>query len=61
MMQAERTSETSANFNVITRRYIPEDYKLNFQTYSLVLTVILMFFNLNLVGDGRGNFNMKYI
>jgi hypothetical protein len=29
MMEAVRTSETSVNFNVITRRYIPEDY-LNF-------------------------------
>jgi hypothetical protein len=28
MMQAVRTSETSVNFNVTTRRYIPEDYKL---------------------------------
>jgi hypothetical protein len=27
-MEAVRTSETSANFNVTTRRYIPEDTKL---------------------------------
>jgi hypothetical protein len=28
MMEAVRTSETSVNFNVATRRYIPEDSKL---------------------------------
>jgi hypothetical protein len=28
MMKAVRTSETSVNFNVTTRRYIPEDSKL---------------------------------
>jgi hypothetical protein len=28
MMEAVRTSETSINFNVTTRRYIPEDSKL---------------------------------
>jgi hypothetical protein len=28
MMEALRTSETSVNFNVITRHYIPEDSKL---------------------------------
>jgi hypothetical protein len=28
MMEAVRTSETSVNFNVTTRRYIPEDSKL---------------------------------
>jgi hypothetical protein len=28
MMEAERTSETPVNFNVTTRRYIPEDCKL---------------------------------
>jgi hypothetical protein len=27
MMEAVRTSETSVNFNVTTRRYISEDYK----------------------------------
>jgi hypothetical protein len=27
MMEAVRTSETSVNFNVTTRRYIPEDSK----------------------------------
>jgi hypothetical protein len=27
-MEAVRTSETSVNFNVTTRRYIPEDSKL---------------------------------
>jgi hypothetical protein len=27
-MEAVRTSETSFNFNVTTRRYIPEDSKL---------------------------------
>jgi hypothetical protein len=29
MMEALRTSETSVNFNVTTRRYIPEDSKLH--------------------------------
>jgi hypothetical protein len=29
MMEAVRTSETSVNFNVTTRRYIPEDSKLH--------------------------------
>jgi hypothetical protein len=29
MMGAVRTSETSVNFNVITRCYIPEDTELN--------------------------------
>jgi hypothetical protein len=29
MMEAERTSETSVNFNVTTLRYIPEDSKLH--------------------------------
>jgi hypothetical protein len=28
-MEAVRTSETSVNFNVITRRYMPEDSKLH--------------------------------
>jgi hypothetical protein len=29
MMEAVHTSETSVNFNVTTRRYIPEDSKLH--------------------------------
>jgi hypothetical protein len=29
MMEAERTSETSVNFNVTTRLYTPEDSKLH--------------------------------
>jgi hypothetical protein len=29
MMEAVRISETSGHFNVTTRRYIPEDYKLH--------------------------------
>jgi hypothetical protein len=29
MMEAVRTSETSVNFNVTTRRYIPENSKLH--------------------------------
>jgi hypothetical protein len=29
MMEAVRTSETSVNFNVTARRYIPEDSKLH--------------------------------
>jgi hypothetical protein len=31
MMEAVRTSETSVNFNVTTRRYIPEDSKLHYK------------------------------
>jgi hypothetical protein len=30
MMEAERTSETSVQFNVTTRLYIPEGFKLQF-------------------------------
>jgi hypothetical protein len=29
MMKAVRISETSVNFNLTTRRYIPEDFKLH--------------------------------
>jgi hypothetical protein len=29
LIEAVRTSETSVNFNVTTRRYIPEDSKLH--------------------------------
>jgi hypothetical protein len=29
MMEAVRTSETSLNFNVTTRRYIPEESKMD--------------------------------
>jgi hypothetical protein len=29
MMEAVRTSETSVNFNLTTRRYIPKDSKLH--------------------------------
>jgi hypothetical protein len=29
MMEAVRTSETSVNFNMTTRRFIPEDSKLH--------------------------------
>jgi hypothetical protein len=48
MMEAVSTSETSVNFNVTTRRYIPEDSKLRvhklvlFQgAYTLVFSHIL--------------------
>jgi hypothetical protein len=34
MMVAVRTSETSVNFNVTTRRYIPEDSKLHQYLYD---------------------------
>jgi hypothetical protein len=40
MMEAVRTSETSAKFNVTTRRYIPEDSKL--EVRFQVLTVVSM-------------------
>jgi len=42
MMEAVRTSETSVNFNLTTRRYIPEDSKLhtrrreNFKTHNFL-------------------------
>jgi hypothetical protein len=32
-MEAVRTSETSVNFNVTTRRYVPEDSKLQQDKY----------------------------
>jgi hypothetical protein len=35
MMEAVRTSETSVNFNMTTRRYIPEDPKLHVLFSSL--------------------------
>jgi hypothetical protein len=34
MMEAVRTSETSVNFNVTTRRYIPEDSKLHIRHHE---------------------------
>jgi hypothetical protein len=37
-MEAVCTSESSVSFNVTTRRYIPEDYKLLF--YLRIYTVI---------------------
>jgi hypothetical protein len=36
MMEAVRTSETSVNFNVTTRHYIPEDSKLHKQSFVSV-------------------------
>jgi hypothetical protein len=33
MMEAVHTSETSVNFNVTTRRYIPEDPKLYYNKF----------------------------
>jgi hypothetical protein len=44
MMEAVRSSETSVHFNVITRRYIPEDSKLhtrrreNLKSHKFMLT-----------------------
>jgi hypothetical protein len=37
MMEAVRTSETSVNFNVTTRRYIPEESKLHSLSHTQVL------------------------
>jgi hypothetical protein len=34
IIEAVRTSETSVNFNVTTRRYIPEDSKLYTEQYT---------------------------
>jgi hypothetical protein len=36
MMETVRTSETSVNFNVTTRRYIPEDSKLHIFWYFVL-------------------------
>jgi hypothetical protein len=36
-MEAVRTSETSANFTVTTRRYIPEASKLHEEVYEMML------------------------
>jgi hypothetical protein len=36
MMEAVRTSETSVNFNVTTRRYIPEDCKLYYNIVGVL-------------------------
>jgi hypothetical protein len=39
IMEAERSSETSVDFSVITRRYIPEDSKLQTNTdYCVCIT-----------------------
>jgi hypothetical protein len=40
--EAVRTSETSVNFNVTTRRYIPEDSKLQIQYKSRIYTAALL-------------------
>jgi hypothetical protein len=37
MIEAVRTSETSAKFNVTTRRYIQEDYKLQIRSFFNIL------------------------
>jgi hypothetical protein len=34
VMEAVHISETSVNFNVTTRRYIPEDFKLNLKMFE---------------------------
>jgi hypothetical protein len=45
MMEAARTSETSVNFNVTTRRYIPKDSKLHTccreNLKSHILTIVI--------------------
>jgi hypothetical protein len=38
MIEAVRTSETSVNFNVTTRRYIPEDSKLQMNSFHTLQT-----------------------
>jgi hypothetical protein len=44
MIEAVHTSETSVNFNVTTRRYIPEDSKLHTRRLeNLNLTAKIMF------------------
>jgi hypothetical protein len=51
MREKVRTSETSVNFNVTTRRYIPEDSKLrrefNFQKFNLIVDYENAYGNLN--------------
>jgi hypothetical protein len=34
LMEAERISDTSVDIQLRTRQYIPEDYKLRFQSQS---------------------------
>jgi hypothetical protein len=41
MMESVRTSETSVNFNMTTRRYIPEDSKLHTRRRENVKSQIL--------------------
>jgi hypothetical protein len=42
MMKAVRTSETSAHFNVIKRRYIPEDCKLRVLIYPVYMQIFVI-------------------
>jgi hypothetical protein len=52
MMEAVRTSETSLNFNVITRRYIPEDSKLHFEESCFwTVSIVKCFFFKNNVSE----------
>jgi hypothetical protein len=39
MMEAARTSETSVNINLTTRRYIPEDFELYFKILPRLLPI----------------------
>jgi hypothetical protein len=40
MMEAVHTSETSVNLNLTTRRYIPEDSKLQLEPHNWTFTHI---------------------
>jgi hypothetical protein len=41
MLDAVRTSKTSLNFNVITRLYIPEDFKVQEVTVSVQADIFI--------------------
>jgi hypothetical protein len=44
LMEAVRTSETSVNFNVTTRRYIPEDSKLHTRRREDLKSCLYLFY-----------------
>jgi hypothetical protein len=46
IMEAVPTSETSVNFNVTTRRYIPENFKLHVSIFNHTLSWYTLRFKL---------------
>jgi hypothetical protein len=58
MMEAVRTSETSVNIYLTTRRYIPEDSKLQTETFTCDgLVIVISCYNVNM--NMRPNFNCE--